>query len=101
MAMHKYDLEHFLESVKLAGQNLNGSTLMFSNVGDTSYEDFVEMKTAGISGVYHCWRLGEGTDTRIDPEQRKESRTGSPGCIGTYRTGTHAGADGRAYPLQP
>ena len=73
MAMHKYDLEHFLESVKLAGQNLNGSTLMFSNVGDTSYEDFVEMKTAGISGVYHCWRLGEGTDTRIDPEQRKQT----------------------------
>lgn len=73
MAMHKYDLEHFLESVKTAMQNLNGSTKIFSNVGDTSYEDFVEMKKAGVYGVYHCWRLGEGTDTRIDPEQRRQT----------------------------
>lgn len=65
------------------------------------------MKTAGISGVYHCWRLGEGTDTRIDPEQRKQTMLNAKKAglevwmRGTYRTGTHAGADGRAYPLQP
>ncbi|MGI6721494.1 MAG: hypothetical protein ACOX4I_02890 [Anaerovoracaceae bacterium] len=73
MAMHKYDLDHFLRSVETAKAHLNGPTKIYSNVGDTPYEAFVEMKKAGVDGVYHCWRLGEGKDTRIDPQQRKNT----------------------------
>lgn len=73
MAMHKYDLNHFLDCVNTVKENINGKTKIFSNVGDTSYENFLKMKEAGISGVYHCWRLGEGTDTKLSPEQRKQT----------------------------
>lgn len=73
MMMHKYDLERFIECVRLIRKNIAGPTMLVSNVGDTSYEDFVRMKEAGLDGVYHCWRLGEGKDTKLDPEQRKQT----------------------------
>ncbi|MCQ2085950.1 MAG: hypothetical protein MJY54_00745 [archaeon] len=73
MTMHNYDIEHFLHCVRLIKSNLTGPTQIYSNVGDTSYDDFVRMKESGVDGVYHCWRLGEGKDTRLDPEQRKQT----------------------------
>lgn len=45
-------------------------TNIYSNVGDTSREDFVRMKEAGIAGVYHICRLGEGEVTNLDPQTR-------------------------------
>ncbi|MCQ2056130.1 MAG: hypothetical protein MJY64_01470 [archaeon] len=73
MTMHDYDIEYFLHCVKLVKSNLNGPTQIYSNVGDTSYDGFVRMKESGVDGVYHCWRLGEGKDTKLDPEQRKQT----------------------------
>ena len=73
MMMHTFDLERFLHCVELVRKELKGPVRLFSNVGDTSYEDFVRMKKAGIDGVYHCWRLGEGRDTDLDPEDRKRT----------------------------
>ena len=73
MMMHNYDLDRFIECVRLVKGALKGPTKLFSNVGDSSYEDFVRMKEAGIDGVYHCWRLGEGRDTRLSPESRKRT----------------------------
>lgn len=71
--MHKYDLDHFLKSVEIAKKSLCGPTRLFSNVGDSSYEAFAEMKQAGIDGVYHCWRLGEGKDSdSIDSQSTVE-----------------------------
>lgn len=73
MMMHTYNLDRFIECIKIVKKNITGSTMIVSNVGDTSYEDFVKMKKAGLDGVYHCWRLGEGRDTTFDPEQRKQT----------------------------
>ena len=63
MTMATYDLEAYLDAVKLVKANLGGPTNVYSNVGDTSSEGFEAMKAAGIDGVYHCWRLREGVDT--------------------------------------
>ena len=73
MTMADYDLNHYLHCINVVKNNVVGSTKLFTNVGDTSYEAFCEMKAAGIDGVYHCWRLGEGRDTSIDPERRKQT----------------------------
>lgn len=70
MTMHTYDLDFFLDVVKIAKENVIGGTKLFSNVGDTSYEAFVEMKAAGIDGVYHVCRLGEGEYTKLSPKDR-------------------------------
>lgn len=73
MMMDDYDIDEFLEKVAVVRANLGGPTRLVSNVGDTSYEGFVRMREAGLDGVYHCWRLGEGVDTPFDPELRKQT----------------------------
>lgn len=73
MMMHEYDLERFIECIRLVKRNLKGPTKVFSNVGDSPFEAFVRMKEAGLDGVYHCWRLGEGKDTKLSPEVRKQT----------------------------
>jgi biotin synthase len=73
MTMHKYDLAFFLEAVRVARENAPKCTRIASNVGDTSYEDFVEMKKAGLDSVYHACRMGEGKYTTLDPKQRRKT----------------------------
>lgn len=70
MTMHEYDLEYYLHVLKLAREHAPAETNIYTNVGDTSYEDFCKMKEAGASGVYHICRLGEGEHTKLDPEAR-------------------------------
>ncbi len=73
MMMATYDLDKFLDKLAIVKEHVSGPTNIYSNVGDTSREDFEKMKKAGIDGVYHCWRLREGTDTPFDPEKRKQT----------------------------
>lgn len=71
MTMADYDLEEYLRMTEVVKKHKRGSVNLYTNVGDTSYEAFKEMKAAGLDGVYHCWRLGEGKDTAFSPKQRK------------------------------
>lgn len=73
MAMADYDVDDYLRVIKLVREAAPACTNIYSNVGDTSYEDFLRMKEAGISGVYHICRLGEGSDTRLRPEARMQT----------------------------
>lgn len=70
MCMHEYDLQNFLNAVKIAKELVPESTKIWSNVGDTEKEAFQEMKKAGVEGVYHVCRIGEGKDTNLKPENR-------------------------------
>lgn len=70
MAMHEYDLDFFLDKVRKAKKLISGSTQLLSNVGDTNIDAFKEMKKAGITGVYHVCRIGEGSVTALDPKRR-------------------------------
>lgn len=70
MCMHEYDLENFLNAVKTAKGLVHESTKIWSNVGDSTKDAFIEMKKAGVEGVYHVCRIGEGRDTALRPEDR-------------------------------
>lgn len=73
MTMADYNLDEYLRMVEVVKTNKVGSVNLYTNVGDTSYEAFQEIKAAGLGGVYHCWRLGEGKDTSFTSEQRKQT----------------------------
>ncbi len=70
MTMHDYNLDFFLKSVKTAKSLISPSTGVWSNVGDSDLDTFKEMKKAGVEGVYHVCRIGEGKDTNLKPEDR-------------------------------
>jgi biotin synthase len=70
MTMHKYDKDFFLHAVDIARANAPSGTRIVSNIGDTDYEAFAEMKAAGLDSVYHVCRLGEGKYTKLDPKDR-------------------------------
>lgn len=70
MTMHDYDLDVFLNSVKIAKTLIPASTKIWSNVGDSDLDAFKEMKKAGVEGIYHVCRIGEGRDTNLKPEDR-------------------------------
>jgi biotin synthase len=74
MAMHTYDLDRYLRIVEVAKRALqeagSPSTQIWANVGDTDRSAFEEMKAAGVSGVYHVCRLGEGKYTKLEPTER-------------------------------
>ena len=44
-----------------------------SNIGDTDRPYFEKLKAAGLNGVYHAKRLGEGIVTSISPERRERT----------------------------
>ena len=73
MTMADYNLDEYLKMVQVVKDNKIGSVNLYTNIGDTSYEAFQEIKAAGLDGVYHCWRLGEGKHTRFSSEQRKQT----------------------------
>ncbi len=70
MMMHDYDLNVLLNSVAMAKSIIHPTTKIWANVGDSDIDAFKEMKKAGVEGVYHVCRIGEGTDTNLKPEDR-------------------------------
>lgn len=73
MTMHEYDLQNYLDIIAHARKIAPATTQLWANVGDSSMEAFQEMKKAGVTGVYHVCRLGEGRDTALLPEDRKRT----------------------------
>lgn len=73
MTMHDYDLDYFLRCVEVSRRAASPETQIWANVGDTSLEGYREMRAAGVTGVYHVCRLGEGKDTELRPEDRIRS----------------------------
>jgi len=52
---------------------LKPETVMIANIGDFGPPEGKRLKEAGYTGIYHAVRMGEGRDTRIDPEVRFKS----------------------------
>jgi len=70
MTTGDYPFSKFIEISKEVGKALRSDTVMIANVGDFEYQEAKRLKEAGYTGIYHAVRMGEGTDTRIDPETR-------------------------------
>lgn len=73
MATAHYALERFVELAQELRKKLRPETVLIANVGDQSLNNARRLKEAGFAGVYHAVRLGEGRDTGLDPEKRKQS----------------------------
>lgn len=73
MTMHEYDLQNYLDIIAHARKIAPKTTQIWANVGDSSLNAFKEMKKAGVTGVYHVCRLGEGRDTALLPEDRRQT----------------------------
>ncbi len=83
MTMNKFDVDKYINYVKIARKIAPKSTRILTNIGDTTVDIFKELKNHGISGVYHVKRINEGIDTKINPEVR----------ISTLRNAQEAGLD--------
>jgi biotin synthase len=57
--------------VRLVRERIPKETQIVVNIGDFDKTQARDLKAAGVSGAYHVCRLREGTDTALDPEQRK------------------------------
>jgi len=69
MATGDYSFGKFLEISKELHLHIPDAPLI-ANIGDFNYEEGKKLKEAGFIGIYHAIRMGEGTVTRITPEQR-------------------------------
>lgn len=60
-----------------------GDYKLVVNTGELTADQGARLKTSGVNGVYHTWRLGEGKTTAFNPETR----------LATMRSITRAGLE--------
>lgn len=70
MTTGDYPFSEFTEISRQVRKELGHDTVMIANVGDFEYEEAMQLKEAGYTGIYHAVRMGEGRDTKIDPKTR-------------------------------
>jgi len=70
-ASHSFD--RFLEIGREARRALKAETPLVANTGDLDPHQAMALLEAGFNGIYHAERLGEGCDTTLDPEKRRET----------------------------
>lgn len=73
MTMHEYDLDRYLQIVRKAKSLAPKTTQIWANVGDSSLDALKEIRKAGVTGIYHVCRIGEGVDTKLDPKDRVQT----------------------------
>jgi len=73
MVMHTFEEKHLLKTIENVRKIIPNSTKIVLNIGDFSPEAAKSFAGAGVSGMYHVLRLREGTDTKLNPEDRKKT----------------------------
>ena len=71
MTMHDFDFRELLGVVDAVRREIPSQTQIVVNIGDFDGSQACRLKAAGVNGAYHVCRLREGSDTNLDPEQRK------------------------------
>jgi biotin synthase len=75
MTTANFSFERYVEIAHGVRNKLQKESVLVANVGDFTYEQALTLKNAGLNGVYHALRLGEGKTTGIEPERRLQSFT--------------------------
>lgn len=70
MATAGYPLSRFLDYGREVRRAISPATIPIANIEDLAKHDAVRLKNAGVNGIYHALRLGEGKDNTIQPEKR-------------------------------
>jgi biotin synthase len=65
-----YKFEKLLAAVAAVREVISPALPLLANTGDFSLAQGQALKAAGVDGVYHAVRMGEGVVTGIDPEVR-------------------------------
>lgn len=70
-----YSLKKLAHLAKLAAEAAGQACAIAVNTGELDKEKTDMLASAGVMGVYHTWRLGEGETTRFAPETRLATMT--------------------------
>jgi biotin synthase len=70
MGTANYPMDRYLDIAHRVRRALDDRTVLVANVGDFDADGARALKEAGFAGVYHAVRMGEGRDTRLDPDRR-------------------------------
>ena len=70
MATAGYPLSRFLAYGREVRRAVSPATILIANIEDLAKHDAVRLNNAGVNGIYHALRLGEGKDNTIQPEKR-------------------------------
>jgi biotin synthase len=73
MTMHTFEFDRLVETVRTVRDRIPSGTQIVVNIGDFDAVQAGELRAAGVAGAYHVCRLREGTDTELDPEERKRT----------------------------
>ena len=73
MTMHEFSMDWLLRVVETVRGAIPSHTRIVVNIGDFDAALAAELRSAGVSGVYHVCRLREGTDTSLDPVVRRRT----------------------------
>ncbi len=71
MTMHRFGFEWFRDLCAILRKSIPAHLEILANVGDVNLSQLKEMRDAGVTGAYHVCRLREGTDSCMDPAQRR------------------------------
>jgi len=70
MATADYSFSKFIEISKEVAGSVTTQLPLIANIGDFNESQAAQLKESGYTGIYHAIRMGEGTETAIDPERR-------------------------------
>jgi biotin synthase len=70
MTMHNFDFSRLLSTVSAVRKVIPSRTQIVVNIGDLEGSQGEELRSAGVKGAYHIYRLREGNDTDLHPTQR-------------------------------
>jgi biotin synthase len=73
MCTANYDFGKFIETAQEVKKNLKDDTLLIANIGDQNGNRAKKLKEAGVHGVYHAIRIGEGEATKAPISQRLQT----------------------------
>jgi len=71
MTMHRFGFEWFRDLCAELRRRIPPELEILANVGDVTSSQLHELRDAGISGAYHVCRLREGTDSWMNPGDRR------------------------------
>lgn len=73
MTSANFNFDRYVEIAHEVRNKLQKESILVANIGDFTPEQALTLKEAGVNGVYHALRLGEGKTTGIDPALRLRS----------------------------
>jgi biotin synthase len=71
MTMHRFGFEWFRDLCAELRRRIPPQLEILANVGDVTSSQLQELRNAGVSGAYHVCRLREGTDSCMEPKDRR------------------------------